>query len=290
MSNLISNINRGFLQFVYDFNQPTYRWLERTRYYLRSLYESEKAQHYRQRQTAEYLLISLPNCGRTWLKIMIGKAMQLAYHLDDIQKITDLYSFSTFNPHLPSIKVIHEKYGQYGSYENHKIILLVRHPADAVISRYFGHKTRNPDLDLSQFIWETSFLDDQITFYNLWRKNSHLAKDFLLITYENLRADTFKELRRIFDFLNLDIQDRILEDAIQYASFENMRKIEIEGGEGFKIARGKNRDYNNPETFKVRKGKVSGYKEYLNLAEVEAIETKIRDNLDPFYDYSRSIE
>ncbi|NEP00120.1 MAG: sulfotransferase domain-containing protein [Symploca sp. SIO2E9] len=240
--------------------------------------ESAKDKHYKERKSAEYLLISLPNCGRTWLRIMMGKAMQLAYDIQEIQ-LTKLYDFSELNNHLPAIKVIHERYEQFGSYENKKVILLVRDPRDAIISRYFSDRNKQDTLSLSDFIWQTHLVDDCIDFYNTWLKNRHVPKAFLLVFYENLKRDPIQELKRVINFIGLKINDKIIKEAVNYASFENMRKMELEG----KIASGQKKDLNDPETLKVRKGKVGGYRDYLSAEEVQALDRKISENLDPFY-------
>jgi hypothetical protein len=45
-------------------------------------------------------------------------------------------------------------------------------------------------------------------------------------------------------------------------------------------------DPDDPETFKVRKGKVGGYVDYLGEAEIEFLGRKIREELDPEFGYS----
>ncbi|NET11079.1 MAG: sulfotransferase domain-containing protein [Symploca sp. SIO2B6] len=240
--------------------------------------ESAKDKHYRERKSAEYLLISQPNCGRTWLRMMIGKAMQLAYDIQEI-KLTKLYYFSELNNHIPAIKVIHERYEQFGSYENKKIILLVRDPRDAIISRYFSERHQQNGLSLSDFIWQTNLVDDYICFYNTWLNNIHIPKAFLLVFYEGLKRKPLQELKRVCNFIGIKINEKIIKEAVEYASFENMRKMELEG----KIGSGQKKDLNNPETLKVRKGKVGGYRDYLNTEDVQALDRKICEHLDPFY-------
>jgi hypothetical protein len=44
-------------------------------------------------------------------------------------------------------------------------------------------------------------------------------------------------------------------------------------------------DPNDPETFKVRKGKVGGYVDYLGEEEIALLGRKIRDELDPEFGY-----
>ncbi|NIW61013.1 MAG: sulfotransferase domain-containing protein, partial [Nitrospinaceae bacterium] len=42
-----------------------------------------------------------------------------------------------------------------------------------------------------------------LEFYNIWARNRHVPRDFLLVTYESLQGDPLGELRRVIDFLGL---------------------------------------------------------------------------------------
>ena len=46
-----------------------------------------------------------------------------------------------------------------------------------------------------------------------------------------------------------------------------------------------NWDPTDPETFKVRKGKVGGYVDYLDAKEIEYLDNKIEADLDPIFGY-----
>lgn len=49
---------------------------------------------------------------------------------------------------------------------------------------------------------------------------------FVFVRYEDLLADTEREVRRILKFLNLELDTDVIRRAIQLSSFENMKKIE----------------------------------------------------------------
>ena len=73
---------------------------------LRSYWESQKERHERERKDAKYLLISLTNCGRTWLRLMIGKALQESFKISTKFNSFDLYAFSELNSQIPALKPI----------------------------------------------------------------------------------------------------------------------------------------------------------------------------------------
>lgn len=243
----------------------------------------------RERQTADYLLLSLTNCGRTWLRIILGRSIQLHYGLGDIN-LHDLFSFSEAVPTVPAIKPMHEKYGQFGNgYERQKVILLVRDPRDAIVSRYHQHKSEiNSKLGcttLDEYVCEGSEIDDYIEFYNDWQAHKASAQDVLVVRYEEMKASTFESVERVFNFLQLSMPPGVIHEAIDYASFKNMRKIEIEGSEHIRTGVMTSREVSNPDSFKVRKGAVGGYRAELSAASVAFVDGLVDAKLDPIYGY-----
>lgn len=96
--------------------------------------------------------------------------------------------------------------------------------------------------------------------YNLFMMS--YLKDAHFVKYENLKANTFSEIKSIIDFLKLNISDESIVEAIDYCSFENMQAREIQ----VKINDGKNYD---PEKLKYRKGISGGYTNYLTADDID---------------------
>lgn len=268
---------------IFTTHPPTYSLLNRLRDRSRHLYESAADKHQRERKTAEYLLLSLTNCGRTWLRVMLGRAMQLAYGIESVN-LHDLFAFSERNPNLPSIKPMHEKYGQFGNtYQQHKVILLVRDPRDALVSRYYQHQKILPP-DLNQYVLAGEDLSAYIQFYNDWQNYQDTAQAFLCVRYEDLKRDTLEELSRVVDFLELAIPPAILAEAIDFAAFNNMKKLEAEGSPD--VRAGVLQGHRSPAQRKVRKGKVGGYREDLSAEAIDFLDRTISRELNPIYGYS----
>jgi len=221
---------------LFSQSPSAYQLFDRARRRTRPLYESDQQKHLRERSEADYLLLSLTNCGETWLRVMLGRAMQLEYASDCLQEVNlqDLYSFSERLPTLPAIKPMHEKFGQWGhTYAGQKVILLVRDPRDAAISRYHQHQEALRDElgyeKLDRYVCESDDFAAYIQFYNDWqnyrdRPTEFHPEAFLRIRYEDLSVDTFKEMKRIVQFLGLPISDSNLRSAINDASFHNSQK------------------------------------------------------------------
>ncbi|MGB3791075.1 MAG: hypothetical protein WA949_23920, partial [Phormidesmis sp.] len=73
--------------------------------------------------------------------------------------------------------------------------------------------------------------------------------------------------------------------AIAHASFQNMRKMELKGGKQVGIGVMAARNINNPDSFKVRKGAVGGYRSELPAELIKAMDEVVKTTLNPAYGY-----
>nr|WP_285853728.1 sulfotransferase domain-containing protein [Oceanobacillus luteolus] len=131
---------------------------------------------------------------------------------------------------LPSPHLVWSHHGYDPTYP--KVIYLVRDPRDIVISyyhhfqKYFGD-TRSFN-DFFDAFMEGSigpgFWDKNI---ESWLDNQkNVNNGFLLIKYEDLLENTFKEAQRIIKFLNLNRTNKEINEAVKWASFDNMKELE----------------------------------------------------------------
>lgn len=244
----------------------------------------------------DVFLISFPKCGRTWLRLMLGMAIAKHFNLehpDLISAIVDLQPLARLHPDIPKICVTHDDKPLWKKavmlneskeeYKNAKVIFLVRDPKDAIVSSYFqktkryvGKKHGAYEGELSAYIREeVGSLDSLLAFYNIWAANRHIPKDFLLVRYEDMHVNIQKELQRTLSFIGLNnISDDIIKEAIKFASFDNMRRMEEEGKLAVRLQPGDSKD---PESYKTRKGKVGGYTEYLTQDDIEYINQRMRE-------------
>ncbi len=257
----------------------------------------------------EVYLISYPKCGRTWLRLMIGKALALYFSLPEGEDVLLLNDLSTRHPNIPVIKVEHEDHPMHKTpqelqtskehFRDKKVIFLVRDPRDVIISSYFEFKKRavlfgassaknqSPltTSELSEFIFQPrGGFDTILKYYNIWAENRHVPKDFLLVRYEDVHRSPEAELQRVLNFLGLhEVPQDIVRAAVQYASFENMRRMEAEGR--FESSMLKPGDQKDEESYKTRRGEISGYKRYLKDSEIEVLNQKMRTQLSSFFGY-----
>ncbi|HEY3247587.1 MAG TPA: sulfotransferase domain-containing protein, partial [bacterium] len=126
--------------------------------------------------------------------------------------------------------------------------------------------------------------DTVLRYYAIWAANRDVVKDFLLVRYEDMRQDTRRELRRVLDFLGLPgVAEAVVAEAVEFASFENMRKMETE--DRFQSRKLRAADAREAESFKTRRGKVGGYADYLAPDDVEYLNRRMAEILPDFYGY-----
>src|SRR5205814_6279854 len=98
---------------------------------------------------------------------------------------------------------------------------------------------------------------------NSWITEFVDRSDFMVVRYEDLRAEPARlfheSLRAIGE---KEIDDAVFGPAIDFSDFRNMQKLEAAGA--FRPKNLHPRDRKDPESFKVRQGKVGGFREYLS--------------------------
>ena len=154
-----------------------------------------------------------------------------------------------------------------------KRLFLFRDPRDTVVSAYFQKSKRKKDNsdcgEISDFIRDPRFGIEKIILFNLsWLEHEDLAalKTYKSISYEALRQDPVSGLTAIYTYFkgHGPRKKRLIEDVVEEASFARMQAKERSGelAERYgSILRPGN--FNDPESYKVRRGKVGGYADYL---------------------------
>lgn len=246
----------------------------------------------------EFFLISYPKSGRTWLRLMIGRAITTHYNLQ-VNNLLGLSQLAKLHPAIPRILVNHDDNPHMKTlkeltwdkrpYRHGKVIFLARDPRDVLVSLYF-HKSRRDHAftgTLSQFIdAPIGGFDSILRFYQIWAHSMHVPKGFHLIRYEDLHNRPEAELEKLFTFMNLsDFSSKTIAEAVAFARFDRMQKMEQQGQfqETNRLLPGNAAD---TESFKTRRGKVGGYSDYLSAAEIEELNGRMRRHLSPIFKYT----
>ena len=126
-----------------------------------------------------------------------------------------------------------------------------------------------------------------VDFLNLWAKEAGKIDQLLVVRYEDMRRDTAQVLGQILSFIGTPASAEERQDVVNFSSMENMKKMEQKRTflpSGSRMAPG---DRKNPDSFKVRRGKVGGFSDYFDLDQVNTIEQLLQKTLQPVYGYSR---
>lgn len=259
---------------------------------------------------ADCVVVSFGKSGRTWLRVMMSRFYQVR---DDLPERM-LIGFDNFHRRrhaVPKIFFTHDNYvedytGHRDSrvdYRGKKVVLLVRHPGDVAVSQYFHWRFRmsrqkmvindypSPGEELGVFDFIRSNgggLPKILRFMNVWAAEVADNHDVLIVRYEDLRSHPEKELTRLLEFIGTPGTEEQVAEAVRFASFDNMRKLEQKRTFWLAGGRMKPKDANNPDSYKVRRGKVGGFRDYLEDAEVEQIEKQLDLALDPIWGYTKA--
>lgn len=245
-------------------------------------------------RNADVHIVSFPKCGRTWLVLMVSKAIELHYGVtleNSLKlrryrgKVRGLPLILQHHDGGPEFKRVDELERDKNFYAGRRVLFLVRDPRDVTVSAYYQKTKRNINYQgtLQQYVHEpVGSIETNVAFYNIWARNRKVPTEFMLMTYEDLHRDAVAELRRATDFIGLHgIETATLEAAVDACSFDNMRKLESSNALG--SGRLAPRDASDESTYKTREGRVGGYVDYLDPPEIEYMDRLIQNELDDDY-------
>jgi hypothetical protein len=252
---------------------------------------------------ADLLVISIPKSGRTWLRAFLCayfcKLRGYAFTLQP-ERYKDpaiphvIYSHDIFE-HKTKGSVWDRLRGKYlvpaKELRCTKILLLARDPRDTFVSLYLQMTRRDPGTrepftrkSISEMLRDRQFgIASIVATMNEWLEEFSDRRAFSLLRYEALRAQPAQHFREILVLLGESRQNSsIFQAAVEFSDFENMQRLEAAGGFDSKILRA--RDATDPESFKVRRGKVGGYTDYLSVGD-RRYAAAAMEKLDPRFDY-----
>jgi hypothetical protein len=173
-----------------------------------------------------------------------------------------------------------------------KIILLARDPRDCFVSLYLQLTRRDPNapVRLRQKTVSEMLRDEKfgvraiISTMNDWLNEFSERDNFTLVRYEALRASPAEHFRDLLAVLGESAPDATMfQAALEFSRFDNMQRLEAAGAFDSNILHPG--DVRDPESFKVRRGKVGGYREYLS-AEGQRFAADAMRELDRRFGYT----
>jgi hypothetical protein len=225
----------------------------------------------------DIFLVSFPKSGNTWTRFLLANLMfpeQAAtfaniHHLIPDPEATTKRDFDR----IPRPRIIksHECFDP----RYPRVIYIVRDPRDVALSQYHYHRKLQKIADNSpveSFI--TRFLAGETCPHGSWGQNVAtwlVARQdesrFLLMRYEDMIADTPRELARIVQFLGVEADSARLSQVVERSSAGRMRQLEQAQTDQCELTKGSRKDISF-----VRAARSGGWRAELSPSIAEMIE------------------
>jgi hypothetical protein len=260
----------------------------------------------RRLESADLTVIAHPKSGSTWLRFQLARVYQRKYGLPT-SLIPRIERYHAANPAIPRLYMAGYEYIKHvmarpapdSELASKAVVFLTRHPVDVIVSLYFHiqkHALRERKLfndwplDLSnvsmmEFAMSADWgLSEAIRFYNDCARHAAAMPRAHLVKYEEMRLNPGAALHRILQFAHAPIMESEAAEAAEFTAFEKLRDAEMRNT--FNSSSLRPTKLHDPDSYKVRRGKIFGYRDYFSAAELRRLEGMVDDMLDPSLGYS----
>ena len=226
----------------------------------------------------DIFLVSFPKSGNTWTRFLLANLL----HPEKTATFANIHLLvpdadTTSKRHLdrmprPRIIKSHECFDP----RYRRVIYIIRDPRDVAVSQYHYHRKLmkiGDDSPIQTFV--ARFLAGQTCPHGSWGQNvitwlatSESSPNFLLLRYEDMLADTVRELARVAAFIGVSAGPERIAQAVERSSAARMRKLEETQTDQCGLTKGSRKDLSF-----VRAAGAGGWRTELPAALVEKIET-----------------
>jgi hypothetical protein len=265
------------------------------------------------------LIIGHPKSGNTWLRVMLSRLYGFRHGLPERLVVTS-DELHRRNPAIPRISATNGWYSYEGAVgallevgappdpvRDKPIVFLPRNPLDIAVSWYLQVTKRqsrakfeliNAELatpidrrtiDRWSFVRSSGIgIESLCDFLNTWQRRIAALPSAITVRYEDLRADPAAALRRIGTLLDERFTAEEIGEAVRFAAFDNLQRLEREGffrQKGLRPA-----VKGDPSSAKVRRAKVGGWRDDFTPEQAAELEALVRARLDPALGYFPSAQ
>lgn len=245
---------------------------------------------------ASFHICSFPKSGRTWLRYLLANYLNLYFRLGlpidfrtffqlvphdilDEEKGVGVYDYYD-DKRFPLVLASHEHFAEE-KFAGKKIVFLFRTVLDTVVSRYFQHaRVFTPDRSwkgsLKEFIRAPEGVPAYCAHLNSWSGFVDGNASVHILTYEDMHRDISGAARDVLEFMGIPVDEHKLAQAVGLSSFAAMKEMETRTkvpGVNFNFSP------DDAESARMRKGRVGGYRDYLDEEDVAYVRAYCDENL-----------
>lgn len=225
----------------------------------------------------DIFVVTFLKSGTTWMQMILYQLTTEGKmdfnHIYDVSPWIRNEAVSGKDPErinqLPSPRIFksHDKYQEFGEGSQARFIYVYRNGMDVAVSLHHHRRNYNKaDETLEETLDQYFNTEKEYNWYNYseeWLANS-MGLNILYISYEELKADLESAVKKIAQFLGIELDKERLDRVLERSSFEFMKTHETKFGEQPKhqIV------YNNF----IRKGETGEGKKKLNEQQQKAYE------------------
>ncbi len=242
---------------------------------------------YKIKSVMDYFFISFPKSGRTWIFAFLQ--MYLMYFFKQGLTMPGHSVFWPLKRKKPKIAFTHRLLDYC---TGTKTVYILRDPRDVLVSYYFQSTLRTcsvlPGTNISEFIRsEKMGMPQLLRYHHVFHTLLKQSERSLVIRYEDLKTRDLEEWHRLIRFMDLEPNYKLIKHISKVCSFDSM-KAQLKNPESFVSAHPSNWQFmamedgevtvdpKNPESHKLRKGLVGGYKEYLPERDIAYLESEMK--------------
>lgn len=242
--------------------------------------------------TTQYVVVSYPKSGRTWLRAVLTFYFEARYGLES-PPLLEFANLHYLDRRIPKIFFTHDDdpntrpealARDKSRYRKKSVLFLVRDPRDVCVSMYFHRHKREQDLDRPIFDFATGAdggLQTVIEFLNIWAEALPDIPRSHLLSYEAMHSQPEQTLAEALRFLGEEPDPASVAQAIERARFDKLQAMER--ASAFESGRLTPTDVEDRDSFKVRRGKVGGYRDDFDEVQRQKLDALVDASLSSFY-------
>ena len=266
----------------------------------------QAAKRLRAFREADVVVVSYGKSGRTWLAAMLSHLYHRRYGLPE-ELLLDGDRLHERDARVPRVLFTHDGPGEPWNRDRaaalrtlagKKVVFLARDPRDVAVSIYHHTAKRAepevrakegflpgvPPPALYDYVARPKGkLRGIIGYLNAWAELLPRLPRALRVSYEAMRADPHGTLGRVAAFIDRPFTEEEIAAAVAFAAFDSLQAKERAGFfPNFRLRPG---DVSDPQSFKVRRGKVGGYREDFTPEQAATLDALVAAELDPSFGY-----